>query len=93
MNSAASRQVVTPPIAEIGRPAVSGSRAISETIDSAIGFTAGPHMPPCVPLPSIVDVERHLVEIDAHDRVDGVDERHRVGAARLARRAPAGGRR
>ena len=31
-----------PPIAEIGRPAVSLSRAISDTIDSAIGFTAGP---------------------------------------------------
>ena len=41
-----------PPIAEIGRPLVAGSLAMSETIDSAIGFTAGPHMPPCVPLPS-----------------------------------------
>ena len=53
MNSAASRQVVMPPIAEIGRPAQAGSRAISDTMESAIGFTAGPHMPPCVPLPSI----------------------------------------
>ena len=53
MNSAASRQVVMPPIAEIGRPAHSRSRAISDTIESAIGLTAGPHMPPCVPLPSI----------------------------------------
>ncbi len=53
MNSAASRQVVIPPMAEIGRPAQAGSRAISDTIDSAIGLTAGPHMPPCVPLPSM----------------------------------------
>ena len=80
MNSAASRHVVTPPIAEIGRPRVSGSRAISETIDSAIGLTAGPHMPPCVPLPSI-GCRRHGVEIDAHDRIDRVDQRDRVGAA------------
>ena len=41
-----------PPIAEIGSPRVSWPLAISETIDSAIGLTAGPHMPPCVPLPS-----------------------------------------
>ncbi len=40
--SAASRQVVMPPMPEIGSPKVSGSRAISLTIDSAIGFTAGP---------------------------------------------------
>ncbi len=42
MNSAASRQVVMPPMAEIGMPWVSRSRAISDVIDSAIGFTAGP---------------------------------------------------
>jgi hypothetical protein len=42
MNSAASRQVVMPPMPEIGRPWVSGSRAISATMLSAIGFTAGP---------------------------------------------------
>ena len=42
MNSAASRQVVMPPMPEIGRPRVSLSRAISDTIESAIGFTAGP---------------------------------------------------
>ena len=42
MNSAASRQVLMPPIAEIGRPLQSGSRAISPTMCSAIGFTAGP---------------------------------------------------
>ena len=42
-----------PPMAEIGRPAQAGSRAISDTIDRAIGLTAGPHMPPCVPLPSM----------------------------------------
>jgi hypothetical protein len=32
MNSAASRQVETPPMPEIGRPGVSASRAISATI-------------------------------------------------------------
>src|ERR1700727_4084186 len=53
MNSAASRQVVMPPLAEMGMPAHTESRAISDTIESAIGLTAGPHMPPCVPLPSI----------------------------------------
>jgi len=42
MNSAASRQVVMPPIAEIGSPRVSLSRAICATMLSAIGFTAGP---------------------------------------------------
>ena len=42
MNSAASRQVVMPPMPEIGMPQVSGSRAISATMLSAIGFTAGP---------------------------------------------------
>ena len=42
MNSAASRQVVIPPMPEMGIPAVSGSRAISATMLSAIGFTAGP---------------------------------------------------
>ena len=42
MNSAASRHVVMPPMAEMGSPCVSGSRAISDVIDSAIGFTAGP---------------------------------------------------
>ena len=42
MNSAASRQVVIPPMPEIGSPAVAGSRAISETMHCAIGFTAGP---------------------------------------------------
>ena len=42
MNSAASRHVVMPPMAEIGRPRVSGSRAISLVIDRAMGFTAGP---------------------------------------------------
>jgi hypothetical protein len=41
-NSAASRQVVTPPMPLIGRPWVSGSRAISATMLSAMGFTAGP---------------------------------------------------
>ena len=42
MNSAASRQVVMPPRPEIGIPRVSGSRAISLVMDSAMGFTAGP---------------------------------------------------
>ena len=42
MNSAASRQVAMPPMPEIGRPRVAGSRAISATMLSAIGFTAGP---------------------------------------------------
>ena len=42
MNSAASRHVVTPPIPLIGSPGVSGSRAISATMLSAMGFTAGP---------------------------------------------------
>ena len=42
MNSAASRQVAMPPMPEIGRPAHSGSRAISPTMRSAIGFTAVP---------------------------------------------------
>ena len=41
MNSAASRQVVMPPMPEIGSP-TSGSRAICGTMFSAIGFTAGP---------------------------------------------------
>jgi hypothetical protein len=42
MNSAASRQVVMPPMPEIGNPRVSASRAISATMFMAIGFTAGP---------------------------------------------------
>ena len=42
MKSSASRQVPTPPMPEIGRPAVKGSRAISATMFSAIGFTAEP---------------------------------------------------
>jgi hypothetical protein len=42
MYSAASRQVVMPPMPEIGRPAVCGSRAMSATMLSAIGLTAGP---------------------------------------------------
>ena len=42
MNSAASRQVVMPPMPEIGNPAVSRSRAISATMAMAIGLTAGP---------------------------------------------------
>ena len=42
MNSAASRQVPMPPMAEMGRPRVSASRAISATMFSAIGRTAGP---------------------------------------------------
>ena len=41
-NSAASRQVSMPPMPEIGRRRHSGSRAISPTMFSAIGFTAGP---------------------------------------------------
>ncbi len=40
--SAASRQLLMPPIPEIGRLRVCGSRAISETMLSAMGFTAGP---------------------------------------------------
>ena len=42
MNSAASRQVLMPPMPEIGKPGTSGSRAISPTMRSAIGLTAGP---------------------------------------------------
>ena len=42
MNSAASRQVVIPPMAEMGKLVVCLSRAISDTMESAIGFTAGP---------------------------------------------------
>ena len=38
----ALRHVVTPPMPEMGRPAVCGSRAISATMFIAIGFTAGP---------------------------------------------------
>ena len=38
----ASGQVVMPPMPLIGSPAVAGSRAISATMFSAIGFTAGP---------------------------------------------------
>src|SRR6185437_10192338 len=30
-------------------------------------------------------VRRHAVEVDVHDRIDGVDERHRIGAALLRR--------
>ena len=40
MNSAASRQVLIPPIPEIGRPSVCSSRAISDTMASAMGVTA-----------------------------------------------------
>ena len=53
-NSAASRQVVTPPIPLIGMRDSAGSRAISATMFSAMGFTAGPQYPPCAPFPSIV---------------------------------------
>ena len=42
MNSAASRQVVMPPMPLIGLPPASASRAISATMLSAIGLTAGP---------------------------------------------------
>ena len=56
MNSAASRHVPMPPIAEIGLPIMSGWRAISDTMLSAMGLTAGPQYPPCVPLPSTVGI-------------------------------------
>ena len=42
MNSAASRQVVMPPMPLIGRPRVAGLRATSATMFRAMGFTAGP---------------------------------------------------
>ncbi|MCY1366345.1 hypothetical protein D9M69_532370 [compost metagenome] len=42
MNSAASRQLPMPPMPEIGRPRVCGSRAISATMFRAIGLTAEP---------------------------------------------------
>ncbi|MNE51050.1 hypothetical protein D3C80_1456580 [compost metagenome] len=42
MNSAASRQLPMPPMPQIGKPRVSGSRAISATMFRAIGFTAEP---------------------------------------------------
>jgi hypothetical protein len=42
MYSAASFHVVMPPIPEMGRPAVCGSRAISATMFWAMGLTAGP---------------------------------------------------
>ena len=42
MYSAASRQVLMPPMPESGSSAVSGSRAISATMWSPIGLTAGP---------------------------------------------------
>ena len=38
----------------MGKPWVSGSRAISATMCMAMGLTAGPQYPPCVPLPSII---------------------------------------
>src|SRR3982751_2646373 len=50
MNSTASRQFEIPPIPEIGI-LNSASRASSETILSAIGFTAGPQYPPCAAMP------------------------------------------
>jgi hypothetical protein len=40
MNSAASRQVCTPPMPEMGSPRT--SRAMAATMCSAMGFTAGP---------------------------------------------------
>ena len=42
VDPAASRQVVMPPMPEIGRPRVSPSRAISAVMLRAMGFTAGP---------------------------------------------------
>ena len=41
INSAASRQLLMPPMPEIGRP-TSGSAAQFCTMFSAMGFTAGP---------------------------------------------------
>src|SRR5260370_41026591 len=49
-NSAASRQLETPPIPDIGI-LISRSLAIDETIFNAIGFTAGPQYPPCAERP------------------------------------------
>src|SRR5437763_6039559 len=49
-NSAASRQLETPPIPDIGI-LISRSLAIDETIFSAIGLTAGPQYPPCAERP------------------------------------------
>ena len=43
-----------PPIPEIGKFFISLSPAIFATILRAIGFTAGPHIPPWLPLPSIL---------------------------------------
>jgi hypothetical protein len=81
MNSAASRQVVTPPMPEIGRPRVSGEpgdlghHVQRDGLDRRAAIAAV----------AALAVDRRLgrkgVEVDVGDRVDGVDQADRIGAA------------
>ena len=91
MNSAASRQVVMPPMAEIGRPAQSGIAGDLRHHRERDRLDRGAAHAAVRALAVDDDVRRHVVEIDVHDRIDGVDERHRVGAAVLRRARRAGG--
>ena len=70
--------------ADAGRRSPGRSRAISATMRNAIGLIAGPQYPPSVPA---VDhrFRRHQIEINAGDRLQGIDQRHAVRAAPLRR--------
>ena len=68
--------VPIPPMPLIGKPAQ--SRAMSPTMRSAIGFTAGPQYPPCVPQPVHHRFRRHAVQVHGGNGGDGVDQAHRV---------------
>lgn len=60
MNSAASHPVMTPPMPDTSAPAAAAIGATRATCASAIGFTAGPDMPPGVVAPSTVGSGRRL---------------------------------
>jgi hypothetical protein len=89
MNSAASRQVVMPPMPEIGRPRVSGCAGdLGHHVQRD-----GLHRRAAIAAMAALAVDhregREIVEIDVGDRVDRVDQADRIRPARFA--AMAGG--
>ena len=86
MNSAASRQVVMPPMAEMGHVRAHGIAGDFRHHRERNRLDRGAAHASVRALAVDDDVRRHVVEIDVHDRIDSVDERHRIGAA-LFRRA------
>jgi hypothetical protein len=85
MNSAASRHVLMPPMPEIGQPARLGvARDLRDHVERD-----GLHRRAAVAAMGALAVRarkhRHALEVHAHDRVHGVDERDPIRAAFLRR--------